>query len=189
MIDAPYPPAYQALLDDIGEVLLPAEAIQAKVRELGTRITAEHAGMDLLVVFVLKGALLFVADLVRAMHVPVQLDFMVVSSYGAGTESGGARIITDLKSDIYNRHVLLVEDIVDTGNTLRSVLDHLWLRHPASLRICTLLDKPARREVPVDLAYVGFEIPNHFVVGYGLDYDERYRTLPFIGVLKPDRYR
>lgn len=188
MIGVSSPPLYQAMLDDIAEVLITAESIQAKVRELGARITADYVDKDLVMVFILKGALLFIADLVRAVHLPVQLDFMVVTSYGSGTESGGARIVTDLKTDIHNRHVLLVEDIVDTGLTLHSVLNLLALRRPASLRVCTLLNKPARRRVPVELAYVGFEIPDRFVVGYGLDYGERYRTLPFIGALKPDRF-
>lgn len=184
----PYSPSYQAVLDDIAEVLLPAEVIQARVRELGAQITADYAGLEPLIVFILKGALFFVADLVRAIHLPLQIDFMVVTSYGPSTETGGARIVTALKLDIHDRHVLLVEDIVDTGLTLRSVLDHLWLRRPASLRICALLNKPARRQVKLELAYVGFEIPDRFVVGYGLDYNECYRMLPFIGFLKPDRY-
>ncbi len=175
--------------EDIAEVLLTEDEIHRRVGELGRQITADYRGRDLLIVFILKGALLFVADLVRCVDLPVRLDFMVVSSYGRGASSpGSARIVTDLRTDVHGRHVLLVEDIVDSGHTIREVLEHLLIRQPASLRVCTLLDKPDRREVDLELAYIGFTIPNVFVVGYCLDYNERYRNLPYVGVLKPDVY-
>jgi hypoxanthine phosphoribosyltransferase len=176
--------------DDIAAVLLSAEQIQARVRELGAAITRDYAGREPVVVFILKGALIFVADLIRAIDLPMRLDFMVVSSYGTGTESGGSvRIITDLSSDIRGRDVLVVEDIIDSGLTLAEVLAHLEVRQPASLTVCTLLSKRARRRVHLDVRYLGFEIPDVFVVGYCLDYGERYRNLPFIGVLKPESQR
>ena len=177
--------------DDIAEVLVDEGAIALKVRELGALIAEDYRGRDdLVLVSILKGALPFLADLMRQIPIPLALDFLEVSSYGEGTESTGVvRILKDLANPIEGRHVLVVEDILDTGNTLAFVVDHLKSQRPASVRLCTLLDKPARRIVPIDIDYKGFEIPDKFVVGYGLDYAERYRNLPFIGVLKPEIYR
>ncbi len=176
--------------EDIAEILVSEEAIAAKVKELGARITSDYRGKDLVLVSILKGALPFLADLMRQVELPLALDFLEVSSYGASTESSGVvRILKDLANPIEARDVLVVEDILDTGNTLAFVVDHLRSQHPASVRICTLLDKPARRLVPIEIDYRGFEIADKFVVGYGLDYAERYRNLPFIGVLKPEVYR
>jgi hypoxanthine phosphoribosyltransferase len=176
--------------DDIAEVLLDEQAIAAKVRELGRAIAEDYRGKDVVLVSILKGALPFLADLMRQMPIPLALDFLEVSSYGAATESSGnVRILKDLAKSIEGRDVVVVEDILDTGQTLAYVIEHLHSKHPASVRLCTLLDKPARRIVPIQIDYRGFEIPDKFVVGYGLDYAERYRNLPFIGVLKPEVYR
>lgn len=176
--------------DDIAEILLEPDAIASKVRELGRRIASDYADRDPVLVSILKGALPFLADLMRCIPVRLSLDFLEVSSYGnATTSSGVVRILKDLAQPIEGRHVLVVEDILDTGHTLSFVLEHLRGQHPASLALCTLLDKPARRVVGVEPEYRGFEIPDKFVVGYGLDYAERYRNLPFIGVLKPEVYR
>lgn len=176
--------------DDIAEVLVDEAAIAAKVRELGRKITEDYRGKDLVLVSILKGALPFLADLMRKIELPLSLDFLEVSSYGASTETSGVvRILKDLANPIGARDVLVVEDILDTGNTLAFVVDHLRSQHPASVRLCTLLDKPSRRVVQIAIDYRGFEIPDKFVVGYGLDYAERYRNLPFIGVLKPEVYR
>ncbi len=175
--------------DDIAEVLLDAPAIAAKVAELGRHITADYTGKDPVFVSILKGALPFLADLMRQVPIPLSLDFLEVSSYGSSTESSGVvRILKDLAHPIADRHVLVVEDILDTGFTLRYVLEHLEQQKPASVKLCTLLDKPARRIVPIQVDYRGVEIPDRFVVGYGLDYNERYRNLPFIGVLRPEVY-
>jgi hypoxanthine phosphoribosyltransferase len=175
--------------DDVAEVLLTAEAIAAKVRELGARIAADYHSRDLVLVSILKGALPFLADLMRATPIPLALDFLEVSSYGEGTETSGAvRILKDLAHAIEGRDVLVVEDILDTGHTLSYVFEHLRAQRPASVRLCVLLDKPARRVIPIEIDYRGFEIPDKFVVGYGLDYAERYRNLPFVGVLKPEVY-
>ncbi len=176
--------------DDIAEILVGEAAIAARVRELGDRITRDYRGKDLVLVSILKGALPFLADLMRQIPIPLSLDFLEVSSYGASTESSGVvRILKDIANPIEGRDVLVVEDILDTGNTLAFVVEHLRSQRPASVRLCTLLDKPARRVVPIDIDYRGFEIADKFVVGYGLDYAERYRNLPFIGVLKPEVYR
>jgi hypoxanthine phosphoribosyltransferase len=175
--------------DDIAEILLDADTIKQKVRELGARIANDYAGRDLVLVSILKGALPFLADLMREVPIYCSLDFLEVSSYGAGTTSSGVvRILKDLAKPIEGRHVLVVEDILDTGHTLSYVIEHLRGQHPASLGLCALLDKPARRVVPIAVDYKGFEIPDKFVVGYGLDFAERYRNLPFIGVLKPEVY-
>lgn len=175
--------------DDIAEILLDADVIKQKVRELGARITEDYAGRDLVLVSILKGALPFLADLMREVPIYCSLDFLEVSSYGAGTTSSGVvRILKDLAKPIEGRHVLVVEDILDTGHTLSYVIEHLRGQHPASFGLCALLDKPARRVVPIGVDYKGFEIPDKFVVGYGLDFAERYRNLPFIGVLKPEVY-
>ena len=178
------------LVDDIAEVLIPEDEIQAKVAELGARVSADFAGLELTLVSVLKGSLPFMADLMRAITIPVQIDLMEVSSYGgAATESSGlVRILKDLSSSIDGRHVLIVEDIIDTGLTLNYLVRYLRGKNPASLRICTLLDKPARRLVEIPIDYLGFEIPDQFVIGYGLDYGERYRNLRFVGVLRPEVY-
>src|SRR5437870_9478824 len=176
--------------DDVGEILLTAEQIAAMVAQLGRRIAADYQGKDLVLVSILKGALPFLADLMRQMPIPLALDFLEVSSYGEATESSGdVRILKDLAKPIAGRDVVVVEDILDTGHTLAYVIEHLHSKQPASVRLCTLLDKPARRIVPIQIDYRGFEIPDKFVVGYGLDYAERYRNLPFIGVLKPEVYR
>ena len=176
--------------DDIAEVLIDEQAIAAKVRELGRAIADDYRDKDLVLVSILKGALPFLADLMRQTPIPLALDFLEVSSYGEATESSGVvRILKDLAKPIDGRHVVVVEDILDTGQTLSYVIEHLRSKHPASVRLCTLLDKPARRIVPIPIDYRGFEIPDKFVVGYGLDYAERYRNLPFIGVLKPEVYR
>ena len=176
--------------DDVAEVLIDEQAIAAKVRALGTAIADDYRGKDLVLVSILKGALPFLADLMRQMPIPLALDFLEVSSYGEATESSGVvRILKDLAKPIEGRDVVVVEDILDTGQTLAYVIEHLRSKQPASVRLCTLLDKPARRIVPIQIDYRGFEIPDKFVVGYGLDYAERYRNLPFIGVLKPEVYR
>jgi len=175
--------------DDIAEILLDADTIKQKVRELGARVANDYAGRDLVLVSILKGALPFLADLMREIPIYCSLDFLEVSSYGAGTSSSGVvRILKDLAKPIEGRNVLVVEDILDTGHTLSYVIEHLRGQHPSSLGLCALLDKPARRVVPIQVDYKGFEIPDKFVVGYGLDFAERYRNLPFIGVLKPEVY-
>jgi len=177
------------LEQDVAEVLIDEAALQAKVRELGGLISADYADRQVTLVSVLKGALPFMADLMRAISTPVRIDLMEVSSYGASTESSGkVRIIKDLSSSIEDKDVLIVEDIIDTGLTLNYLTTYLRGKEPRSLNICTLLDKPARRLVDIELAYCGFEIPDRFVIGYGLDYDEIYRNLPYIGVLKPEVY-
>jgi hypoxanthine phosphoribosyltransferase len=175
--------------DDVEETLLDAGTVARRVGELGAQLTADYADRDPVLVSVLKGSLVFLADLIRAMEMPVSIDLMEVSSYGAGTEtSGQVRILKDLSKPIEGRHVIVVEDIIDTGLTLNYLLKYLADKAPASIGIVCLLDKPARRlaEIPID--YRGFTIPDRFVVGYGLDYDERYRNLPYIGVLKPAVY-
>lgn len=176
--------------DDMAKILITEQQIASRVRELGTRITADYAAHDhLLLVGVLKGCAMFMVDLSRAIALPVALDFIAVASYGASTESSGVvRMLKDLDTDIADRHVLIVEDIIDSGLTLAYLLEQLHLRSPASLRICSLLNKPERRTAEVVVDYLGFDIPNEFVVGYGLDYAERYRNLPYIGVLKPEIY-
>ena len=174
---------------DVQEVLLTEDQIQARVAELGTQLNADYASLEPVLISVLKGSIVFLADLVRSMELPLSIDIMEVSSYGAATEtSGQVRILKDLSNPIEGRHVIVVEDIIDTGLTLNYLLRYLREKGPASLRICCLLDKPARRltEIPID--YVGFTIPDRFVVGYGLDYGERYRNLPYVGVLRPSVY-
>lgn len=177
------------LANDVGEVLLTEHDVRAKVTELALHLSADYADRELILVSVLKGSLPFMADLMRAMTIPVQIDLMEVSSYGAATEpSGLVRILKDLSSSIEGRDVLIVEDIIDTGLTLNYLLRYLRGKNPRSIHICTLLDKPARRLVDIPIDYRGFTIPDRFVVGYGLDYGEYYRNLPFIGVLKPEVY-
>jgi len=178
-----------SLHEDVDEILITRESIQARTRALGRQISQDYAGKDLLLVCVLKGAIAFLADLMRQITIPHEIDFMAISSYGASTESSGiVRILKDLDTNIEGRNVLIVEDIVDTGRTLKYISENLRTRRPKSLRICTLLNKPARREIDIPLDYVGFEIPNKFVIGYGLDFAEIYRSLPYIGVLKREKY-
>jgi hypoxanthine phosphoribosyltransferase len=178
-----------SLQNDIAEVLVSEEAIRSRVVELGRQISEDYHGEKLLLVGLLRGSIVFLSDLMRAMDIPVQLDFIGISSYGDSTESGAVRLVMDLETDIAGCHVLIVEDIVDTGKTLYYLVGNLRARQPASLRICALLDKPGRRQVPIEVHYVGFEIPDKFVVGYGLDFAEGYRNLPFVGVLKERLYK
>ena len=175
------------LVQAVGEVLIDEATLQARIAELGAEISADYAGRDLLMVGVLKGAVFFMADLMRELTVTCEIDFMAISSYGAATDSSGVvRILKDLDINIAGRDVLVVEDIIDSGLTLSYLMRNLRARRPASLEICALLTKPDRRRIDVPVRYVGFEIPNRFVIGYGLDFAERYRNLPYIGVLSPD---
>jgi hypoxanthine phosphoribosyltransferase len=174
---------------DLEEILITPEQLQQRVTELAAEIDADYAGRELLLVGVLKGAVMVMADLARAIHLPVQMDWMAVSSYGSGTQSSGVvRILKDLDSDISGRHVLVVEDIIDSGLTLSWLVGNLESRGPASVRVCVLLRKPLATRIKVDVAYTGFDIDDAFVVGYGLDYAERFRNLPFIGTLAPHVY-
>jgi hypoxanthine phosphoribosyltransferase len=169
---------------EIGETLVGAEDLQRRVRELGTDISRDYDGRDLLMIGVLKGAVLFMADLMRELTVACEIDFMAVSSYGSATDSSGVvRILKDLDSSIEARHVLLVEDIIDSGLTLHYLLRNLRARNPASLEVCALLTKPERRRVDLPVRYVGFEIPNRFAIGYGLDHAQRHRNLPYVAAL------
>lgn len=175
---------------DIQNILLSEEDIQNRIKELGQILTEDYAGKNPVVIGVMKGVVVFYADMIRQIKTPCQMDFMWISSY-AGTNSTGNLVVrSDISSDIEGRHVLILEDIYDTGNSLTFVREHLLKKNPASLKICTLLDKPSRRKSGITLQadYVGFEVPNAFVVGYGLDYNEYYRNLPYIGVLKPEVY-
>lgn len=177
--------------DDVERVIVTAEDLKRRVRELAAEVERDYAHLErpLLLVTVLRGAALFVADLARAIEMPVEIDFMAVSSYGSSTKSSGVvRILKDLDEDIEGRDVLVVEDILDTGLTLKYLLRNLASRKPKSLEVITLLSKEGKQRVPIDCKYVGFSIPDEFVVGYGLDYAERYRNLPYIGVLKPAIY-
>lgn len=175
--------------NDLAEILLTEEQIRAKVKELGAAISADYKNKNLLMVSILKGSVVFMADLMRAIEIPASIDFMSVSSYGSGVKTSGVvRIIKDLDNPIEGRDLLIVEDILDSGMTLSYIIEMLGSRGPSSIKICTLLDKPDRRTVPVETDYCGFTIPDKFVVGYGLDYAEKYRNLPFIGVLKPEIY-
>ena len=174
---------------DVEEILLSGEEVQARVGELGAQLAADYEGREPVLVSVLKGSIIFLADLVRAMPIPLSIDLMEVSSYGASTESSGqVRILKDLSTSIEGREVIVVEDIIDTGLTLNYLLRYLHDKGPASIRICCLLDKPARRLAPIEIDYRGFTIADRFVIGYGLDYGERYRNLPYIGVLRPSVY-
>jgi hypoxanthine phosphoribosyltransferase len=177
---------YSELAPDLGEVLISAEALQARVTELGQRIAADYAGLNPLLVGVLKGVLPFMADLLRAITIAAEVDFIAVASYSPQTrQQGVVRLIKDLETPLEGRHVLFVEDVVDTGLTLRYLLKSLRARHPASLEVCALFDKADKRLVDIPLKYKGFDLPDRFVVGYGLDYRERYRNLPFVALLKP----
>ena len=171
----------------VGEVLIDEPTLQTRIAELGEEISSDYAGKDLLLIGVLKGAVFFMADLMRSLTVPCEVDFMAISSYGAETDSSGVvRILKDLDIPLQGRDVLIVEDIIDSGLTLSYLMRNLRARDPASLEVCALLTKPGRREIEVPVKYVGFEIPNRFVVGYGLDYAERYRNLRYVGVLNED---
>ena len=176
--------------NDIKEILLTEEPIQAKVKELAGQISREYAGKDPVFIGVLKGVVVFFADMIRNIDIPCQIDFMNISSYSGTTSTGRTEIRKDVSVDIKGRHVVILEDIFDTGTSLTYTVNHLLNKEPASLRVCTLLDKPERRKPGVTLQpeYVGFTIPNEFVVGYGLDYNEHYRNLPYIGILKPEIY-
>ena len=174
----------------IDKVLVDEETLQARVKELGQIVSTEYEAGDLVLICVLKGGVAFLTDLMRHITVPHEIDFLAISSYGAGQResTGAVRLIMDLKADIAGRDVLIVEDIVDSGRTMDYLLRTLGARQPASLRICTLLSKPSRREIDVPLDYIGFEIPNEFVLGYGLDLDEKYRNLPYVAVLKQEYF-
>ena len=176
--------------NDIQRILLTEEQIKTRIREMGEELTKEYADKDPVVVGVLKGVVVFYADMIREIKVPCQMDFMWISSYAGTHSTGNMEVKRDVTVDIKGRHVLILEDIFDTGNSLDFTVKHLLSREPASLKICTLLDKPERRKPGITLKpdYVGFTIPNEFVVGYGLDYNEHYRNLPYIGVLKPEVY-
>ena len=178
------------LVNDVAEVLITETQVRAKVAEMAAELSRDYAARDLTLVSVLKGSLPFMADLMRAISIPVQIDLMEVSSYGGtSTETSGlVRILKDLSSSVEGRDVVIVEDIIDTGLTLNYLQRYLRGKNPATLRICTLLDKPARRLAPIEIDYRGFTIPDRFVVGYGLDYGEFYRNLPYIGVLRPEVY-
>jgi hypoxanthine phosphoribosyltransferase len=175
---------------DIQEVILSEEQVQERIREIGAQISRDYEGRSVLLVAVLRGAALFIADLSRAITVPVELDFMAVSSYGSSTKSSGVvRILKDLDEQIEGRDVIVVEDILDTGLTLKYLLKNLASRKPASLEVVTLLSKEGKQRVPISCRYIGFAIADEFVVGYGLDFAERYRNLPYIGILKPSAYQ
>ena len=174
---------------DMQEILFTPEALAQRVKELADQITQDYAGKSPLIVGTLRGSFVFMADLVRQINLPLTVDFLSASSYGSGTESSGqVKLKLDLADDISGRDVLIIEDIVDSGNTLSKLLPELQKRGPASLKVCALLDKPERRRVPLHVDYSGFTIPDEFVVGYGLDYAEKYRNLPDIGVLRPEIY-
>ncbi len=178
------------MLKDVERILITSEEIGARVRELGQQITNDYAGQEILMIGVLRGAVIFMADLARSIKRPMDIDFMAITSYGLSTNSSGVvRIIKDLDEVVEGRHILIIEDIIDSGLTLNYLVDNIKSRKPASVRICTLLSKPDRRKVNVTVDYNGLIIPDHFVVGYGLDYAGKYRNLPFIGVLKPEIYQ
>jgi hypoxanthine phosphoribosyltransferase len=175
----------------LSEILVDETNLQRRIAELGKEISKDYAGQDLLLICLLRGAVLFLTDLMRQIDIPHTIDFMAVSSYGEGAResSGSVRITMDIRTDIRDKNVLIIEDIIDSGNTLSSVMDLLQARNPKSLRACTLLDKTERREVDVPIQYVGFDIKDKFVFGYGLDLDEYYRDLPFIGVVDLEKYQ
>lgn len=175
---------------DIDHILVSEEALKAKVTELGAQISRDYAGKQLLLVSILKGGVVFMADLMRAVTIPCAIDFMVVSSYGGSNtmSTGLVKIIKDLDSDLSGKDVLIVEDILDTGITLSHLMPMLKMRNPNSVRLCTILSKPSRRQAQIEPDYLGFEVPDEFVVGFGLDYCQKYRNMPYIGVLKPEVY-
>ncbi|MBQ8600283.1 MAG: hypoxanthine phosphoribosyltransferase [Clostridia bacterium] len=174
---------------DIKEILFTEEQLHSKIQELGKAITKDYVGKDLLMVSILKGSVMVMADLMRAVDLPLEIDFMNVSSYGSGTETkGSVKILKDLDVDIKGKDLLIVEDILDSGVTLHNLINLLKQREPRSIEICTLFSKPDRRQVEVEAKYLGFEIPDAFIVGYGLDYAEKYRNLPYVGILKEEVY-
>ena len=179
-----------SMLEDIKEILITEEELQKRIKELGDVLSEEYAGKNPVIIGVLKGVVIFYSDMVRQIRVPCEMDFVSISSYSGTDSTGVARIRKDVNADLEGRHVLILEDIFDTGNSLDFTYRYLMDKKPASIKICTLLDKPSRRNPNVTLKadYVGFTVPNEFVVGYGLDYNEYYRNLPFVGVLKPDVY-
>lgn len=179
----------EKIYKDIEKVLITEEQIRERTKELGKQIAEEYNGEEVIVVGVLKGCTLFMADLIRNIDLPMQIDFMVASSYGADTKSSGnVKIIKDINVDVHDKHVMIVEDIIDTGLTMKNLKEIFEVRQCKSFKICTLLDKKERRVVDISADYIGFDVPNEFVVGYGLDYDGRYRNMPEIGVLKPEVY-
>ena len=175
---------------DIDHVLVSQQQLQDKISELGAQISRDYDGHELLLVSILKGSVVFMADLMRAITIPCAIDFMVVSSYGGSntTTTGLVKIVKDLDQDLTGKDVLIVEDILDTGVTLSHLMPMLRMRNPSSVKICSILSKPSRRKADIEPDYMGFEVPDEFVVGYGLDYDEKYRNLPYVGVLKPEVY-
>lgn len=177
------------MIGDVERILLSEEQISEKVKEIGAQITKDYEGEKLLIITILKGSVIFAADLLREIKIPVEIDFMCLSSYGSSSESSGAvKIVKDLNEPIEGKNVLVIEDILDSGNTLSHLVKLLGTRNPKSIRIATLLDKPDRRIAEVDVAYKGFSIPDEFVIGYGLDYAEKYRNLPYVGILKRSVY-
>ncbi|MDK2798784.1 MAG: hypoxanthine phosphoribosyltransferase [Clostridiales bacterium] len=177
------------MINDIAKVLLTREQLKEKTKELGKIISQDYKGKKLMVICVLKGGVMFTTDLIREITLPVELDFMAISSYGAATSTSGVvRILKDLETDVEGKDILIVEDIIDSGLTLKYLKELLISRRPKSVKICTILNKPARRQENVHVDYIGFDIPDEFVVGYGLDYAEKYRNLPFVGILKPEIY-
>lgn len=181
--------AVNSIHEDVDRILYTEDDLRERIREMGAQITRDHEGQSLLVISVLRGAAIFMADLVREIQLPLEMDYMAISSYGNGVKSSGVvRILKDLSSSVEGRHVLIAEDILDSGLTLKYLMKNLSSRNPASIEVATLLRKKTRQQVDIDCRYVGFECPDEFIVGYGLDYAERYRNLPYIGVLKPEVY-
>lgn len=177
------------MINDIKKVLISREELEAKAKELGQQITVDYKGKDLVLICVLKGAVMFLTELAKNIDLHLDMDFMAISSYGASTKSSGVvKILKDLDTSIEGRDILIVEDIIDSGLTLNYLLENLRSREPNSIKVCTLLDKPEGRQVEMEADYVGFEVPNEFVIGFGLDYAEKYRNLPYIGVLKEEIY-
>lgn len=177
------------MINDMAKILISREKLQAKVKELGQVISEDYKGKNLMLICVLKGGVMFATDLMKEITIPLEIDFMAISSYGMSTSTSGVvRILKDLETDIEGKDILIVEDIIDSGLTLKYLKELLLSRGPSSLKICTILNKPEGRKVNVDADYIGFNVPDEFVVGYGLDYAEKYRNLPFIGVLKPEIY-
>lgn len=175
--------------NDIKEILITTESLQTRIKELGQEITEDYKGQDLMIVCVLKGAVMFMSDLAQNIDLPATMDFMAVSSYGSSTVSSGVvKILKDLDSSIEGKNILIVEDIIDTGLTLSYIIDNLKSRGPKSVKICTLLDKPERRKADIEVDYTGFTVPDEFIVGYGIDYAEKYRNLPYIGCIKEEVY-
>ncbi len=175
--------------NDIKEILIDENSLQAKVKELGAKIAEDYKGKDLLLICVLKGAVVFVSDLMKRINLPLEIDFMAVSSYGCDTKSSGVvRILKDLDKGVEGKHILIVEDIIDSGLTLSYLIENLKARCPESVEICTILDKPNRRTANINIKYTGFQVPDEFVIGYGLDYAEKYRNLPYVAVLKEEVY-